>query len=75
MAVPKKKTTRARRNKRRLSHIKSPLRLAPCLQCRKKIPPHIACPYCGFYRGREILDLEAKEQKKRKKQKKKAQRT
>jgi len=71
MAVPKKKTTRARRNKRRTAKKIKRTALVLCPNCKKSIPPHTACPFCGIYRGRTILDLEAKERKKKAKKKKK----
>ncbi len=75
MGLPKKKMTRARRNKRRKSYKHATLGFTLCRQCKKSIPLHRACPYCGRYRGRVILDLEAKTAKKLKKQKAKAKNT
>lgn len=72
MALPKKKMSRARSHKRRgQQKIKTSL-LILCGKCRKMILPHRVCPYCGTYKGRLILDLEAKVQKKKKKQKEKS---
>lgn len=72
MAVPKKRHTKGRRNKRRLHiFLKSPP-LTPCSKCGKLILPHTVCPNCGYYRGREIIDvlkkLTKKERKKREKE-------
>ncbi|MDP2918087.1 MAG: 50S ribosomal protein L32 [bacterium] len=70
MALPKKKMSRARRHKRRgCLKIKTPL-LTLCAKCRKAIPSHIACPFCGTYKGRMILDLEKRAKRKREKKKK-----
>ena len=52
MAVPKRKHSRARRNKRR-AHDR--LRLpdfARCGRCEQPVPAHTVCPHCGFYSGR-----------------------
>jgi large subunit ribosomal protein L32 len=55
MAVPKGKTSRAKRDKRR-SHdaIGVPPR-SLCPQCREPKLPHRVCPNCGSYRGREVI--------------------
>lgn len=72
MAVPKSRHTKSKKNRRR-AHIflKSPA-LTNCLKCRKPILPHTACQHCGFYKGKEIINvlerLETKEKKKREKE-------
>ena len=30
-----------------------------CSDCGATIPSHIACPSCGTYRGRKVLEVEA----------------
>jgi large subunit ribosomal protein L32 len=54
MAVPKKKTSKARRDKRRAQHSISPPRLNLCPQCGRPKRPHRMCPTCHTYRDREI---------------------
>jgi len=34
--------------------------LNKCPQCGSAVPSHIACPSCGYYRGRQVLTLESK---------------
>ncbi|MBV9455696.1 MAG: 50S ribosomal protein L32 [Rubrobacter sp.] len=61
MAVPKKKTSQARRNQRRAHHaLKSP-NLVSCPICRELRLPHRVCPKCGNYRGRTVIAVEASE--------------
>ena len=52
MAVPKRKTSKSRKRKRR-SHdsLVEPV-FVDCGKCGKRIPPHTICAYCGFYSGR-----------------------
>jgi large subunit ribosomal protein L32 len=59
MAVPKKKTSKARRDKRRATHAISAPTLTVCPQCHKPVRPHHACRECGHYRGREVEPIRA----------------
>jgi len=55
--LPKKKTSVARK-KRRRSHLRASLPgLVACSQCRSPKQAHRACPTCGTYRGREVLHV------------------
>jgi len=56
MAVPKNKTSHARKNKRRASNSKLPVvNLSTCKQCGELMRPHNVCKKCGHYNGREII--------------------
>ena len=61
MAVPKRKTSKARRDKRRSSHWKldAPA-IAQCTSCGAYHLPHRACRACGKYRGREVIAVSEK---------------
>lgn len=72
MAVPKQRHNQSRRDRRRGNiFIKTPV-LIKCPKCGKPVLPHTACGYCGFYKGKEYINvmakLEKKEQKKRSKE-------
>lgn len=72
MAVPKQRQNQSRRDRRRGNiFIKAP-KLVSCPKCQKPVLPHSVCGYCGFYNGREVINvmakLEKKEQKRRKKE-------
>ena len=58
MAVPKRRTSKAKRNKRR-SHdaLVAPGR-SVCPQCSGPKLPHRVCPSCGSYRGRTVVETE-----------------
>jgi len=51
--------------------LKAPF-LAKCPKCAKPVLPHTACPNCGYYKGREVINvlekLDRKERKKREKE-------
>jgi large subunit ribosomal protein L32 len=53
--LPKKKTSVARK-KRKRAHLDYPSpKLVLCKQCRSPRRSHHACPTCGTYRGRDVL--------------------
>jgi large subunit ribosomal protein L32 len=58
MAVPKRKTSKSRRDKRRATHKLSTPVVVECQQCHRPKRPHHVCPTCGTYRGREVEPLE-----------------
>lgn len=59
MAVPKKRTSSARRDQRRAQHdkIAAPA-LSPCPNCEEPVLSHRVCPACGHYKGREVIAVE-----------------
>ena len=58
MAVPKRRTSRSKRDKRR-SHdaIRNAAR-STCPQCGEPKLPHRVCGNCGTYRGREVIQTD-----------------
>lgn len=59
MAVPKKKTTRARRGKRRANQrVIKMSNLSECPQCHSPKLPHRACLNCGYYKGRQVIEVD-----------------
>ena len=60
MAVPKKKVSKARRDKRRSNNWKLALPgMTTCPKCGKIILSHRVCKACGNYAGKEVLKVEA----------------
>ena len=58
MAVPKRKTSKSKRDKRRTHQkLKAP-NLSTCPQCGEAKLPHRACPSCGSYKGRTVIETE-----------------
>ena len=57
MAVPRNRTSNARKNSRRAHHAKSPKQLATCANCKNPTLPHRICSSCGFYDGRKAVDV------------------
>ncbi|RLB02092.1 MAG: 50S ribosomal protein L32 [Deltaproteobacteria bacterium] len=58
MAVPKKRTSKSRRDKRRTHYKLTSPQVVLCPQCHEPKLPHHVCPHCGTYRGKEILKVE-----------------
>ena len=56
MAVPKRKVSKSRRDKRRSSvwKLTAPA-LAKCTKCGAYNLPHRICSECGTYEGREVI--------------------
>ncbi|MBI2451270.1 MAG: 50S ribosomal protein L32 [Parcubacteria group bacterium] len=71
MGVPTQRHTKSRRNKGR-SHmaLKQPV-FSYCAKCHVKKMPHQICENCGYYGGKEVIDVLAKLEKKERKKKKK----
>ncbi len=56
MAVPKRKTSRSKRDMRRAHHdkVRAPT-LILCPNCQEVMMPHRVCGSCGHYNGREVV--------------------
>jgi len=58
LAVPKRKTSRAKRDSRRANHNKiKPSTVCVCPQCHQPKLPHHVCPECGYYDGKQVLEV------------------
>lgn len=55
--LPKRKTSKGRRDRRRIHDQLSPIALVLCDNCGERKLPHRACPHCGHYKGREIFEV------------------
>lgn len=57
-ALPKQRVTRARQGNRRQHHkLKAP-HLVTCPNCRAYMQPHHVCLSCGYYAGRQVVEIE-----------------
>jgi large subunit ribosomal protein L32 len=57
MAVPKRKTSKSRRNRRRSHHALRTFHLVVCQECGQMKRSHHVCLNCGTYKGRQILPV------------------
>ena len=58
MAVPKRRTSKARRDKRRSHHALPAAARSNCPRCNEPKRPHRVCANCGTYRDREVIQVE-----------------
>jgi large subunit ribosomal protein L32 len=77
MAVPKKRHSKSKVGRRKMHIFLEEKKLVKCKKCGNFILPHRVCPFCGYYKGREVVDvlakLEERERKKREKEIKKSE--
>ncbi|MFH0881257.1 MAG: 50S ribosomal protein L32 [Lentisphaerota bacterium] len=62
-ALPKRKLSKGRRDRRRAHDHLELVSLSACPQCHAMRPHHQVCPSCGSYRGIEVLKLDTKKKK------------
>jgi large subunit ribosomal protein L32 len=61
MALPKRKHSKARRDKSRTHWKLAVPLLTKCPQCAQPMRPHRVCPSCGTYRGRQVVVVAEKQ--------------
>ena len=61
MGVPKRKPSHSRQRQRRAYNSVLTLpQLTTCPQCAAPYASHRVCPACGFYNGRQVINVEVK---------------
>ena len=63
---PKRKTSKSKRNMRRSHDALSLPQLSECTQCHEIKMPHQVCPTCGYYKGRQVIQIKKKEKEEKK---------
>lgn len=58
MAVPKRKVSSARRDKRRANWKLQTPNLAKCSKCGEPVMPHRVCKACGTYKNKEVITVD-----------------
>ncbi len=58
MAVPKQRTSKTRRDKRRSHDFLTAPQVTNCPHCHEPMMPHRVCPSCGMYKGRQVIAVE-----------------
>jgi large subunit ribosomal protein L32 len=57
VAVPKRKMSRSNTRSRRAQWKTAAPPLVTCDRCRQPKLPHMACPECGTYNKRQVLEV------------------
>lgn len=58
MAVPKRKTSKSKRDKRRSHDALGTPPTSTCPQCGAPKVPHRICGACGSYKGRTVIETD-----------------
>ncbi len=58
--LPKRKVSKGRRDRRRAHDALKARNLTTCTNCGSMRLPHTVCSECGFYKGREVIEVESK---------------
>ncbi|NJK78606.1 MAG: 50S ribosomal protein L32 [Chloroflexaceae bacterium] len=59
-ALPKHKVSRHQRGNRRRHQVLTAPHLVTCPNCSSKMMPHRVCKECGYFRGRQIIEVRAR---------------
>jgi large subunit ribosomal protein L32 len=59
MAVPKRKKSKSKTRTRRSALKATITGTKPCPQCGAAQEPHRICRSCGYYRGRQVVTVQA----------------
>jgi len=57
MALPKRKISKSRRDRRRAHQKIEGTVPVSCPECSEAVLPHHACPKCGYYKGRNAIEV------------------
>lgn len=60
MAVPARRTSKTRKRLRRTHFKLESTTLVKCSHCGASIQPHTVCPGCGYYNGKQVLNIKKK---------------
>ena len=64
MPNPKRQHSVQRQRKRRTHWKLKVASFGECSNCNKPIPTHRVCPFCGHYKGRQVIAQKVKKEKK-----------
>ena len=71
MPNPKRRHSRERGRLRRTHYKLKNNKLAKRPQCGKAKISHRVCPHCGYYKGRQLVEIKTAQEKKKEREKKK----
>lgn len=59
MGLPGHRRTSSHKHRRAAHFALKKLNLGSCPKCKEPVPSHRACPNCGTYAGRKVLNLKS----------------
>ncbi|MBI4335479.1 MAG: 50S ribosomal protein L32 [Candidatus Omnitrophica bacterium] len=65
MPLPKRRHSRSRRDKRRGNDKLEAMNLSVCPQCSMPKQPHRVCRHCGYYKGRQVVQMATEKKEKK----------
>ena len=63
MALPKRRHSKTRRDKRRTHDRLNSPNLGLCPQCGQAKLAHRVCSHCGYYKGKQVVEIKQKNKK------------
>ncbi|HLW59383.1 MAG TPA: 50S ribosomal protein L32 [bacterium] len=63
MGLTKRRFSKARTASRRAHFKVQPVTLVECPQCHARMAPHRVCPACGYYAGKQVIEVKPAEEK------------
>jgi len=60
MPVPFRRTSKTRKAKRRTHQRATMPTTAMCENCGSTVKPHTVCSECGFYKGKQVVEVKNK---------------
>jgi large subunit ribosomal protein L32 len=57
MAVPRRRASKTHKKKRRTHFKLTAVTSSACSHCGQPKMPHRVCPHCGYYDGREVVEV------------------
>lgn len=70
MPNPKRRHSKRRGRLRRTHYKLEATELSKCTQCGKSRIPHRICPHCGYYKGKQVIEIKTVAEKKKEREKK-----
>ncbi len=65
MPLPKRRFSRSRTRKKRAHKLYKPEQCSICPQCKQPKLPHQVCALCGYYKGKQVIEIKVREKKKK----------
>jgi len=67
MGLPGKQRTKSSKRRRAAHFALKKIKTNSCPKCHQPLLRHRACSFCGYYRGKEIIIIKVKKDKKKEK--------